>query len=427
MTNKFSLLIKLVLALGLFNAVPAVNAQEKITSDKMIRELTGLTNSGIKAIEPYTKTSTVPEVTTNVEADDNPLLKFPDSAFSSKGYISGHILKSIENSKKTIDVAVYGFTLTDVADALVKAKKRGVNVRVVANQSHVFSKPSDAYQKLKAAKINMRTLRGTADWGIMHNKIGIFDGHVVMTGSYNWTTAADQNNYENVVFRYDDEVVAGYSEYFEWMWNISRPLSAGGVYENIPVGQYGTPPQGKNTLTFNKKKFPKYVFSPLGGAEETVIKAIEASTKEIIVCMYSLFSQPIGDALINAINRGVKVKVVVDRLQAGSSPLTQFFMDNNVDFRWSKGYSGRGSMHHKYAIFDNKLLMTGSFNWSFSANTNNFENAFLSTRADDVREYKKEFDSIYHKAIVPTPADVTKKSMSVSSVDWEAMEYANFE
>lgn len=55
--------------------------------------------------------------------------------------------------------------------------------------------------------------------GIMHNKIGIFDKKIVVTGSYNWTENAEKYNYENAVFLDDKESVEKYIKEFEGLWN----------------------------------------------------------------------------------------------------------------------------------------------------------------------------------------------------------------
>lgn len=336
-------------------------------------------------------------------------LKAPRVVFSENEYISGHILKNINNCTQTLDVAVYAFSLQDVAEAMVKAVARGVKVRVIVDQAHMFSKPTKELQFLVEKGIELRTLRGTGLWGIMHNKIAIFDGKMVKFGSFNWTNVGDRNNYENAIFNTEPAVIAGYQAYFDWMWGRTRSLADGPVVGDVPWGSYeGIPTDPQPSIAFNGETFPRYAFSPLGGCEQNVIAAINASQQTIHICMYSLFSQKVGDALLAAKNRGVEVKVVMDRLQSGSSPLTRFFVENKFDFKWVGGYSGKGVMHHKFGVFDGALVITGSFNWTPSAQNNNLENDYYTDNAADAKAFAAEFGTVYGKAFTPTASDLKK-------------------
>ncbi|MFA6583279.1 MAG: phospholipase D-like domain-containing protein [Elusimicrobiaceae bacterium] len=328
--------------------------------------------------------------------------QIPRVAFSDTNRISDYIAALINGSKTSVDVAIYGLSLPAVAEALVNAKNRGVVVRVIMNQSHVFPKTSPEIQRLIDCGVNMRILRGTGKWGIMHNKIGIFDGKTLVMGSFNWANTADTANFENAIFNTDPGIIQGYQAYFDWMWALTKHISSGADTSEIPYGSYGRPPSDPTTpYYFNGVSFPRYVFSPVGGTEAAIISAVNASQKTISVCMYSFFSQNVADALLAAKNRGVSVFIVMDKLQAGSSALTGFFASNGFNVRLSKGYAGKGVMHNKFAIFDNALMLTGSFNWSGSAENNNLENIMFSPFASDINAYAVEFNKIYKQGYAP--------------------------
>jgi len=348
-------------------------------------------------------------------------IKAPDFAFSDEGYISGFILKCVANSKTSIDLALYGITLADVAEALLKAKSRGVRVRVIMNQSHVFTKPSAELQSLIDGGVELRTLRGQGQWGIMHNKIAIYDGILLQTGSFNWTQAADRDNFENVVFRKDARTISLYQTYFDWMWSKTRAVADGPVTEILPPDYFGAPPaDAAPSVAFNGGTYPLASFSPKAGTAALVIDAANRSQKSISVAMYSFYHTDLANALLAAKNRGVKVTVVTDRLQASNSPLTKFFTDNGFDFRLARGYGGRGIMHNKFAVFDGTLLVTGSFNWTGSGDKNNFENLLFSAAASDISGFEKEFAKIYAKSSAPDknflqslPSDIPEARMAL--------------
>jgi phosphatidylserine/phosphatidylglycerophosphate/cardiolipin synthase-like enzyme len=54
--------------------------------------------------------------------------------------------------------------------------------------------------------------------GVQHNKLAVIDGKLVQTGSYNWTTNAHKNNYENVLFLDAPDDAAAYAAYFDRVW-----------------------------------------------------------------------------------------------------------------------------------------------------------------------------------------------------------------
>jgi phosphatidylserine/phosphatidylglycerophosphate/cardiolipin synthase-like enzyme len=97
----------------------------------------------------------------------------------------------IARAKKTVRVFAYSFTSAVIADALVAAKQRGIDVQMVVDPGVVLS--SKAVQCIKA---------GIPVWvdhqhAIMHNKVLIVDGKTVATGSFNFSVAAEQSNAEN--------------------------------------------------------------------------------------------------------------------------------------------------------------------------------------------------------------------------------------
>jgi phosphatidylserine/phosphatidylglycerophosphate/cardiolipin synthase-like enzyme len=113
-------------------------------------------------------------------------------------------------------VAIFDFTSGDLADALVRAKERGIALRVIADPKRGADKNSET-PFLQKKGVNLRLLPGKGR-GIMHNKFAIFDGKILLTGSYNWTENAEKYNWENVIIIEDTAVVRAYRDEFEKMW-----------------------------------------------------------------------------------------------------------------------------------------------------------------------------------------------------------------
>jgi len=144
--------------------------------------------------------------------------------FSPDGGIRDQIIKRINLSKATIDIAVYSFTSGDIADALANAHQRGIKIRVIRDRSQ-SSDRNDENNFLEQSGIEVRIRTGKGR-GIMHDKFAVFDNKEAFTGSYNWTGNAEKNNYENALFTDDKDAVGAYEAEFEKLWAAPPPRTA---------------------------------------------------------------------------------------------------------------------------------------------------------------------------------------------------------
>ena len=147
------------------------------------------------------------------------------TCFSPQGKCSSHILREIETAKQELLIAVYAFTSDDLAGALVQAKKRGVAVQVVIDREFDRINDNSKGKFFDAQKIAVRRVSGAAtnptgkEPGLMHQKFAVIDRRVVLTGSYNWTHAAEHRNDENLLmFRDASPVAEEYRKTFLRLW-----------------------------------------------------------------------------------------------------------------------------------------------------------------------------------------------------------------
>ena len=139
-------------------------------------------------------------------------------AFSPGGGGAGAIIKAIGEAKKTIRVQAYSFTNADIAKALLDATKKGVDVRIVLDSSQETEK----YSSATFFDNNKIPLRIDHDFAIAHSKVMIIDEENVITGSFNFTKAAEEKNGENVlVMRGNKELAALYLKNWQWRWDAS--------------------------------------------------------------------------------------------------------------------------------------------------------------------------------------------------------------
>lgn len=143
----------------------------------------------------------------------NPQEKQPtwEVYFSPHGGCTDAIIKRLDEAKTTILVQAYYFTSAPIAKALLNAHKRGVTVEVILDKSQVTAKYSSATFFLN---------QGIPLWidrshPIAHNKVMIIDGEIVVTGSFNFTPAAEKSNAENLLIIRDMEMAQIYTKNFE--------------------------------------------------------------------------------------------------------------------------------------------------------------------------------------------------------------------
>jgi phosphatidylserine/phosphatidylglycerophosphate/cardiolipin synthase-like enzyme len=352
----------------------------------------------------------------------------PARAFSRTDRIPGSLVAAIDATRSTLRLALYQLTLPGVADAIVRAKGRGVDVKLIYDQGHggAAAAPGDGSQpasasgaspqfnQVTAAGVETRLLKGGGSFGIMHNKFAVFDGELVETGSFNWTTAADGSNFENALFRDDASLASLYASYFDWMWALGRPVNPS-VARDLS-GAFGTPPADPSpSVRFKGGAWPRVMFSPGGGTEARLVAAVNGCGTTLEIAMFSFYSMPLADAVIAAKSRGVAVRVVTDVSQARRSPAVAKLAAAGVDLRLSAGRDGRGVLHHKFARFDGEMLTAGSFNFSENAESNNFENQIFSADPGDLIGFGTEFEAVWAQGHAPAPGEIQGASVAVAS------------
>lgn len=127
--------------------------------------------------------------------------------FSPRGGCTDAIVKELGNAKKTVLVQAYSFTSAPIAKALVAAHKRGVDVRVILDKGQRTRKYSSADFLAHAGITTLIDARHA----IAHNKVMVIDGRVVITGSFNFSKAAEERNAENLLVIRDRPLAAKYT------------------------------------------------------------------------------------------------------------------------------------------------------------------------------------------------------------------------
>jgi len=140
------------------------------------------------------------------------------------------------------------------------------------------------------------------------------------------------------------------------------------------------------------------LFSPKGGIEQKILTSIAAALETIEMAAYAFTNENIAKALTDAIKRGVKVSLVMDKSQTKGS---QASLHDELE---KAGTAIRlisppgGIMHDKFIIVDGKKVEWGSYNYTGRAEDANFENATFLFNGNLAQKYHSDFVSIYNQA-----------------------------
>jgi len=127
-----------------------------------------------------------------------------------------------------------------------------------------------------------------------------------------------------------------------------------------------------------------------GVIEDRIIEAIDGAEDELLVAMYSFTDDDIGFALVMAYLRGVEVYVLLDDGQDSDSQGREYPNLTSVGIPVGVEHQ-TGLLHHKFLVVDRELVITGSYNWSDSADQSNFENVVVISCAEIAEAYACEF------------------------------------
>ncbi|MFA6408589.1 MAG: phospholipase D family protein [Gammaproteobacteria bacterium] len=140
--------------------------------------------------------------------------------FSPEGRCTQPIVTAIYNAKKEILVQAFSFTNFPIAKALVAAQKRGVDVEILLDKSAIVEPMYTVdYCRKHNLPIKIDYLPDIA-----HNKVMIIDDEITITGSFNFTKAADQKNTENLLLIHDKILAAKYKNNWQKRTKLSLTL-----------------------------------------------------------------------------------------------------------------------------------------------------------------------------------------------------------
>lgn len=139
-------------------------------------------------------------------------------------------------------------------------------------------------------------------------------------------------------------------------------------------------------------------FSPDGGIRQHLVHTIQQSRQHIDVAVYQITSTELASALVAAKDRGVRIRILTDREKIESDgPALRKLRSAGIAIR-SLGVVEQRLMHNKFAVFDDRVVATGSYNWTQSAERANYENLVLLDDPELVARFEREFQRLWREA-----------------------------
>ena len=296
------------------------------------------------------------------------------------GGIENSLIEKINLSQTSIDLAVFEFDIEAVAQALIDAEKRGVEVRVVYDNEHTDTDPQ--IKELIASGIQAVPDERSA---YMHNKFFVFDHFCVWTGSFNISMNAAYRNNENAIFICSTDLAKNYqTEFFEMF-----------------SGQFGSSSPSDTpypVITLNGHTIENY-FAPEDEVMAKIIALINSANTSIQFMAFSFTDDSLGEAMLNKAKKGV----VVEGIFETSGADTQYsecgrLLRSGLDIRLD---GNPRTFHHKVIIIDAQIVIFGSFNFSSNADTQNDENLLIINDTRLAQDYINEYLRMKAQAVVP--------------------------
>jgi len=311
----------------------------------------------------------------------------PTGSSDASKYVGGIdevIASYIDGLQHTLDIAAYEFNSPALTAAVLRAKQRGLTIRIVTDDHDGLGDSQTTLHQFEKVGIPIVTDNRSA---LMHDKIMIMDSTWVITGSWNYTINDTYRNNNNALVLASQTAVQDYQAEFNEMFvdkqfgpkspaNTPRPEF---TQDGTPIGIY---------------------FSPEDDVLTKINDTLKGAQHQIRFMTFSFTEDPIGQTLIAKAGAGVDVEGIFEKTGSETkfSELTPTFCAGLQVRQDGNPYV----LHHKVFIIDGTTVISGSFNVSANATGSNDENLIKITDPDLAAQYLAEFDRRWAEATVPT-------------------------
>ncbi|MDB4961236.1 MAG: hypothetical protein JWP01_1235 [Myxococcales bacterium] len=294
---------------------------------------------------------------------------------SARSKVTQRIVGLIDAATSSVDIANYTFSVRAIEEAVLRAKTRGVGVRVAMDAGQATG--DTVATRLSAAGVEVRFIPGGGTpAGLQHAKFMVVDELTLATGSNNWSSTGTSINEEStIVIRSvdGDPLLGGFACHFDKIW----------TKDHAGAGACST---------------PEVAFSPSTLPIKMIKDEILRSQKTIDVLMHHFAFDDLVKELAKAAERGVKVRVIVNATDRAehTGPAWDRLIAAGGSVRYKQTNAEQFQlMHHKLMVVDDRVVVNGSGNWSGSAFFKNFENYVRYRDPRIARPYRELYDRLW--------------------------------
>ncbi len=296
------------------------------------------------------------------------------------------IKAKINAAYATIDVAAYNTNRPDFVAALTDAANRGVRVRYVTDidESNTALSPAPVFPVMEGAPGS--SIR-------MHNKFIVIDADYaqdcwLVGGSMNFTDGNINDDQNNVVVVQDQSLAIAYEMEFEEMWGGS------GAAPNAANSRFGSQKLDNTPHVFNiGGTLVESYFSPSDGVSAQMVSELNNSDTQILFSLLSFTYDPTAQAICAS---SATVRGLIENINDTGSEFNFLTQTCGLAVR---DWTDPGQFHHKYGVIDaddaqaDPVVITGSHNWSASAENNNDENTLIIHDHAIANQFRQEFEA----------------------------------
>lgn len=293
----------------------------------------------------------------------------------------------IREAQQHVDIAMYNMDTTDGSPVIKMLKSDSIRTRIERKELQIrilfegFGTDDENAAKMKALEdlgIDARYLGRSVK---VHHKFAAIDTGLenerVISGSANWSLGSYRNYNENILFIDGEEEASDrFQAEFNLLWANSKPF---GKDLQLPEREAKFRDQAELEIHFNTlRRLQIDKNHPL--LTDQIVRAIESAKSTIDIASTRVRLVPILEAISAAADRGVQIRIVIGQddyrdLSNRAIYLNKLGIQLRVKFYNLKpGEFITHQMHNKFLIIDGESVMTGSFNWSESAEKNHIEN-----------------------------------------------------
>ncbi len=316
----------------------------------------------------------------------------PDESVERADYADGMdaaLAIAIDAATDTLDMAAFELNSDPIHAAIASAAERGLTVRIVADDDHGLHDNRNPHLR-DLAELGI-DVRDDGRSGLMHNKFAIIDRQTVWTGSWNYTVNGTYRNNNNILALESAEAVYAYQAEFDEMFERA---------------EFGVRSTDDGIAKFDHAGGEiSIIFAPEADEVSALIAEIEGATQSIRFMTFVFSLDELAEAmLIQAASRGVTIEGIFENRNslAGWSKLPALHCAG-ASLRQD---GNRYVMHHKVILIDDHTVITGSFNFSRSAESRNDENIVIVRNEAIAELYQEEWRRIWDSGEELAPGEV---------------------